>query len=180
MKIINIGFRILLSIFAFCGVIYAQDKSVVFWTHSGEIKLSVPGEEGWKEIYYSSAGVSRRLFSEEGAYFDADTELDFSSGKEYLKVNKILRGVVGVEDVQYNYERYYCIFIEMSSGCVVRQETGSFCGGVWDETENSWLWSGEKITIDERNPDEPFSNDDIDYFSEIGGFENVSRCTQGR
>lgn len=154
----------------------AQDASSVAKTHSGEVVFASPEQGSWRKVFYLKNGVSQQLFSGDSAYFDESEDADFSWGKKYLKINKIIRGFLQGGGTDEEYERAYCVFIEMSSGCVVRQETGSFCGGEWASNGDAWIWGGEEIIIDERDPHKPLSDSDIERLSDIGGRENISRC----
>lgn len=156
----------------------AQETSTSLKSQGSEIIFAAPEQGSWTKVYFSNSYIHQQLFSEKNTYFDESTDSDFSENKKYLKINKITRGTIHSEGGEEEYERAYCAFVEMSSGCVVRQETGSFCGGVWADTENTWIWAGEEVIIDERNSHRLISEADVEVFLEIGGPENVSRCTK--
>ena len=156
----------------------AQETSTNLKSQGGEIIFADPEQGSWTKLYFSNNHVRQRFFPEKNTYFDEGVGSDFSDSKKYLKVNRIVRGVVEGEAGEEEYERAYCAFIEMSSGCIVRQETGSFCGGAWAETENTWVWAGEEIIIDERDSQKELNESEVEMLSEIGGAENVSRCTK--
>ena len=154
----------------------AQEASTNLKSQGSEIIFADPEYGSWTKLYFSNDYLHQQLFPEKNTYFDESTDSDFSEDKKYLKINKITHGTIHSDAGEEEYERAYCAFIEMSSGCIVRQETGSFCGGVWAETGNTWIWAGEEVIIDERDPYKKLSGSDVEILSEIGGAENVSRC----
>ena len=156
----------------------AQEISTNLKSQGGEIIFADPEQGSWNKLYFSNNHLHQQLFPEENTYFDKSTDSDFSESKKYLKINKIIHGAIESEVGEEEYERAYCAFIEMSSGCIVKQETGSFCGGTWAEPENTWIWAGEELAIDERDPHKALSESDVEILSEIGGAENVSRCSK--
>lgn len=154
----------------------AQGNPTSLKSQTGEITFSTQEKGYWTKVFFSKHGISEQLFREEKSYFDEFTDSDLSNDKIYLKINKIVHGTV-YGDGEEEYERAYCVFIEMVSGCVVRQETGSFCGGAWSDEGNAWVWAGEEVIIDERDPRKTLSESDVESLSEIGGADNVNRCT---
>lgn len=154
----------------------AQETSTSLKSQGSEIIFADPEQGSWTKLYFSNNYLHQQLFSEKNTYYDESTDSDFSENKKYLKINKIARGTIHSDAGEEEYERAYCAFVEMSSGCIVRQETGSFCGGAWAEKENTWIWAGEELIIDERDPHKALSESDVEILSEIGGAENVSRC----
>ncbi|MBU0539012.1 MAG: hypothetical protein KKG73_11335 [Gammaproteobacteria bacterium] len=155
----------------------AQDSPTSLKSQSGEITFSTHEQSYWTKVFFSKNGISEQLFPDEKSYFDEVTDSDFSNGKIYLKINKIVRGTVYDDTGEEEYDRAYCVFIEMVSGCIVRQETGSFCGGAWGDEGNAWIWAGEEVIIDERDPRKALNESDLESLSEIGGADNVNRCT---
>lgn len=174
--IIKIALPILLLTAASYVIACAQETSINLKPQGSEIIFADPEQGAWTKVYFSNNHLHQQLFQEENTYFDESTDSDFSENKKYLKINKITRGTIDSDTGEEEYDRAYCAFIEMGSGCIVRQETGSFCGGAWAETGNSWVWAGEEIIIDERDPHKALSESDVEILSEIGGAANVSRC----
>jgi hypothetical protein len=172
--------RRILAIFLLVAMCFAlacgQGTAGQLRSQGGEITFDDPGQGLWRKIFYSNGNVSQQLFPEDNSRFDEGDVSDFSQDKKYLKINKIIRGVVQGEDFEEEYERAYCAFVVMASGCIVRQETGSFCGGKWGDEGDAWVWGEEEISIDERDQRKALSDTDIERLSEIGGKENVSRC----
>lgn len=171
---LTISLLIAISHIAAC----AQGTSTSLKFQEGEIIFADPEQGSWTKIYFLKNGISQQLFTEKNTYFDESTDSDFSKNKEYLKINKIIRGSIHSDTGEEEYERAYCVFVEIVSGCIARQETGSFCGGTWAEKGNTWIWAGEEVIIDERDPHKALSETDVEILSEIGGAENISRCTK--
>lgn len=169
--------RILLALFistAVQTIAWAEAQSVHLKTHDGEVAFADPENGFWRSVYYLKNDRRHKLFPKQRAYFDESLPSDFSKSDRYLKIQKIIRGSIEVGTWEEDYERAYCAFVEMAGGCVVRQETGSFCGGQWADNDDVWLWAGEKIVIDQRDPSNPSKNSDA--LVEINGGANLHLC----
>jgi len=94
----------------------------------------------------------------------------------YLKIEKTIRGGIEGSALEEDYDRAYCAFVEMASGCIVRQETGSFCGGQWALSNDAWLWAGEGVSIDQRDQNTASKNSDMEALAEINGDANLHLC----
>ncbi|CAE6881788.1 hypothetical protein ACI2KX_22050 [Ectopseudomonas khazarica] len=162
-----------------CRAMPASTDTLELAGEYGSIIYSSPQNGVWEEISYINQTTEKKLFSGQSAYFEPSQESDFSHSEIYLKINKISYGTTQVgSDQQEDYERFYCAFIDMRTGCIARQETGSFCGGTWSSRNDHWLWTGEEVVIDPRL-DSSFSLDNLaEYFVEIGGSENASACAK--
>ncbi|MDR3564492.1 MAG: hypothetical protein P4N59_24095 [Negativicutes bacterium] len=115
--------------------------------------------------------------SVESVVFEESDKSDFSSGGKYLKLNKIVRGSVSTaEGKSERAERYYCSFVEMRSGCIVKEGTGEFCGGHWGEDDGEWMAEGELTTIDVRKSGSRAALEIDTYFKNFSNRENYQRC----
>lgn len=153
----------------------AQESSLSLKSQAGEVRFSTQEQGYWTRLFFVKNGVPVQLFAAESSYFDGVSESDYSINKAYLKINRLVRGTV-YGNGEEEYERAYCVFVEMLSGCVLRQETGSFCGGAWGGEETTWIWVGEEINIDERVAGNALSESDLVSFAEVGGVDNAERC----
>lgn len=156
---------------------WAEAQSIHLKAHGAEIVFADPEQGSWRSVYYSKDDSSHELFPDQRAYFDESLPSDLSENDRYLTIHKITRGSIGGEALDEGYERAYCAFVEMASGCVVRQETGSFCGGEWGDND-LWLWAGEEIIIDQRDLSKPLDNSNVEALVEINGEANLPLCRQ--
>lgn len=108
-------------------------------------------------------------------YFDGGRESNLSKNGLYVVVNKIERGVVYMGDSSEEVEKYYCSFVEIKSGCVLKEEVGEFCGGYWSNKNDKWNIAGRSVEIDERLTERKGKNL-VEYFSGFSGAENLNRC----
>ncbi|MGA6097717.1 hypothetical protein ACPESN_07550 [Stutzerimonas marianensis] len=144
--------------------------------HGGQVIFADPEKGFWRSVYYSKNGSHHKLFPNEQAYFDASLPSEFSKDSKYLKIEKTIRGSIEDGDMEEDYDRAYCAFVEMASGCIVRQETGSFCGGQWAVNNDAWLWAGEEVAIDQRYQNTPLNNSDMEALAAINGDANFHLC----
>lgn len=154
---------------------WAEAQSVLK-AHGGQVIFADPEKGFWRSVYFLKNGNHYKLFPKEQAYFDASLPSDFSEDSRYLKIEKTIRGSIEGGALEEDYDRAYCAFVEMASGCIVRQETGSFCGGQWAVKNDAWLWAGEEITIDQRNQNTASKNSDVEALAEINGDANLHLC----
>ncbi len=157
---------------------WAEPQSIQLKAHGAEVVFADPEQGSWRSVYYSKDDSSHELFPDQHAYFDESIPSDLSENDKYLKIHRIIRGSIEGEALEEDYERAYCAFVEMATGCVVRQETGSFCGGQWADKGDLWLWAGEEITIDQRDPYKPLNNSNVEVLLEINGEANLPLCRQ--
>ncbi|WP_141566887.1 hypothetical protein [Stutzerimonas stutzeri] len=172
--------KILLAVFIFSTAAHtaawAETQSALK-AHGGQVIFTDPEKGFWRSVYFLKNGNHYKLFPKEQAYFDASLPSDFSEDSRYLKIEKTIRGSIEGSALEEDYDRAYCAFVEMASGCIVRQETGSFCGGQWGEDNNDvWLWAGEEITIDQRNQNTASKNSGMEALAEINGDANWHLC----
>ena len=127
--------------------------------------------KGGKEFsLYANANLISLLFEESNSE-------DFSRDKNYLMVHKIEHATLSSGDGQdESVERYYCSFIDMRSGCIVRENTGEFCGGAWGEMDGEWISGGNSNHIDERQNLSRSQNDRRNYFDTFADDDNFRRC----
>lgn len=169
-------FLILWTSFTVQSTAWAEVQSIHLKAHGAEIVFADPEQGSWRSVYYSKDDSSHELFPNQHAFFDESLPSDLSENDRYLTIHKIIRGSIEGEAMEEDYERAYCAFVEMASGCVVRQETGSFCGGQWADNDDLWLWAGEEIIIDQRDPNKPLNNSNMEALLEFNGEANLPLC----
>lgn len=157
-------------------IAWAGAQSIHLKAHGGKVFFADPEQGNWRSVYYSKGNSHHELFPKQRAYFDESLPSDFSKSSRYLKIHKIIRVSIEGDAMGNDCERAYCAFVEMASGCIVRQETGSFCGGQWADTDDQWLWAGEEIVVDQRDPNNMSNSSIVEELVEINGDVNLPLC----
>ncbi|WP_236200013.1 hypothetical protein [Pseudomonas pseudonitroreducens] len=117
-------------------------------------------------------GKKNKVFS-----FDAGSEADLSKSNLYFVLNRIEHGYIsGVGEVQQDVERAYCDFVDIKTGCVLREETGAFCGGYWGGVDDSWNIGVDSIKIDRSFVSKMSGSKLKSYFTGFSDAANLNRC----
>lgn len=174
MKILKIF--VLLAITSTAAAEKKEENFIKFTAINSYILYEHSYKKEWRKLTFSNATNSFELFKGEKNYFDKSSESDFSKGREYLLINKIVRGHVTDNSKSEEYEKYYCSFVDMRTGCIVREETGYFCAGNWSDESGYWNLDGENILIDIRLDKKANSQEIFNAIKSISDTNNYKIC----
>lgn len=109
--------------------------------------------------------------------FEESTQQDLSRDKNYLMLNIVEHAIVSSEPgKEMTVEKYFCSFVDMRSGCVVKEGTGEFCGGAWGSMDGEWVAGESSSLIDQRQNPSFSRKDHINYFRKFADHDNLKRC----
>ncbi|WXL25717.1 hypothetical protein WG219_20870 [Ectopseudomonas mendocina] len=151
-------------------------KTVTLQTEDAELSLEQPSRGEFSEVFHTNKMKKQKLFTSGNSLYSIDTETALSPQNKYAQLNKITLGSTSQSTDEEEYERADCAFIEMSTGCIVRIETGSFCGGEWSEKDDLWKFSGYESNIDILNESSLSISEKSNLLLEWDGEDNLSRC----
>lgn len=151
-------------------------QKVILKTEDAELSLEKPSRGEFSEVFHTNKMKKQKLFTSGNSLYSIDTETALSPQNKYAQLNKITLGSTSQSTDEEEYERADCAFIEMSTGCIVRIETGSFCGGEWSEKDDLWKFSGYESNIDIRNESSLSISEKSNLLLEWDGEDNLSRC----
>ncbi|WP_459710813.1 hypothetical protein [Paraburkholderia sp. 2C] len=106
---------------------------------------------GWKTAIYSNMnGQQFNLFpletltSSNGILFDDSYPPQISPTGKYAVIDVVRVGILqaGPSEKAEVQSRQYCPVLETTTGCIVSNETGELCGGVWDKRKDRWIVRG--------------------------------------
>ena len=168
----------------FCiGALGASEGGDIYTISSNGNKVIYAGkvEGAWGRLFFLPEGA--RAFplystaSPNSLMFEESTQQDLSRDKNYLMLNMVEHATVSSElGKEVSVERYFCSFVDMRSGCVVKESTGEFCGGTWGSMDGEWVAGESSILIDQRQ-DPSFSRKDHEYyFRTFADHNNFKRC----
>ncbi|BBU30822.1 hypothetical protein BTHE68_45560 [Burkholderia sp. THE68] len=104
---------------------------------------------GWKSAtFFGLTGQSRALFPLEslnrgtGIVFD-NSKIQVSATGRYAVLSVLRVGIVdpGPSGKPFTDSRQYCPVVDTTSGCILSNNTGDICGGVWDSVRDEWTVS---------------------------------------
>lgn len=98
-----------------------QENFIKLAATNSYILYEQPHKKEWRKLVFSTPANSFELFHGKKYYFNKSSESDFSKNSEYLLINKIVRGHVTDNSKSEEYEKYYCSFVDMHTGCIVRK-----------------------------------------------------------
>ncbi|ARU90467.1 hypothetical protein B9K09_22025 [Pseudomonas sp. M30-35] len=104
-------------------------------------------KDTWQTVYYSNQSANKHQILKEHTSFATPDSDSLSANKKHLVINAINSGTLEYGKQKELYDRAYCIFVKMDTGCIVKKETGEFCGGYWDTTDSSWNLYGTLVNI---------------------------------
>ena len=168
----------------FCtGALGASEGGDVYTISSNGNKIIYAGKvaDAWGHLFFLPEGARQfPLYitaSPNSLMFEESTQQDLSRDKNYLMLNMIEYAAVSSElGEEMSVERYFCSFVDMRSGCVVKESVGEFCGGTWGSMDGEWIAGESSILIDQRQ-DPSFSRKDHEYyFSTFADHNNFKRC----
>lgn len=148
----------------------------------GDVVYSIRDGDEWKNVaIHREKGVRIDLFQgdkNKAVRFDGGGESDLSKSGLYFVLNKIEHGYIsGDGEVRQDVERAYCDFIDIKTGCILREETGAFCGGYWGDADDRWnLGGGDSIKIDRRFFIKMSRSELRSYFTGFSDVDNLNRC----
>lgn len=154
-----------------------SEEELKIFAQNNQISFESPNKGEWKKVFFSSKNHKIQLFNGKNFYFEKGSGKDLSKDGEYLLINKIERGIVSENSHNEEYEKYYCSFVDMQTGCVVLEETGYFCGGNWSDRNGYWSLDGESIPIDIRLNKNLTPEAIKDFFKSTSDDANYQVCT---
>jgi hypothetical protein len=170
----------------FCtGALSASESDDTYTISSNGNKVIYTGkvEDAWERLFFSQQGATEfPLYittSPDSLRFEESTQQDLSRDKNYLMLSMIEHATVSSgPGKEMSVEKYFCSFVDMRSGCVVKESTGEFCGGTWGSMDGKWV-AGESSTLIDQRQDPSFSRKDHEnYFRMFADHDNFKRCLQ--
>lgn len=168
----------------FCtGALSASQGNDIYTISSNGNKIIYAGKVGdaWRCLFFLPEGAGEfPLYitaSPNSLMFEESTQQDLSRDKNYLMLNMIEHAAVSSEPgKEMSVEKYFCSFVDMRSGCVVKESTGEFCGGTWGSMDGEWV-AGESSTLIDQRQDPSFSRKNHEnYFRTFADHDNLKRC----
>lgn len=176
---------------SYSALLYAQyeiGNSIVSSNSSGSLILVGKKGNSYKDIIFKDKkGAIHEIFDDQYTYEDNGSK-GLSPDKNFYVVTQNESGTaVSDSGGSQGYEVSSCAFIDTSNGCVVKKETGEYCGGTWSGDHgwprldgqvrpiNSSLPSAAKLVGDYNNSIQ--SKKDIKSFVKYGAtVGNVMSC----
>jgi hypothetical protein len=143
-------------IFASTGTLCAEGQNgnvIVSSGPSGDLILSGKHGNAYKDIVFKDrSGVIHKLFQGRYTYEDEGSKA-LSPDKKFYMVTQNESGVAtSGSGASEEHEVSSCAFIDTRNGCVVKKETGEYCGGTWSGDHGWPRLDGEIRPIDSSVP----------------------------
>jgi hypothetical protein len=155
-------------------------ESHILKSHHTKVVYKEKTQDGWGSVVFLLSGKDEfPLYpsNSRSLVFEPSSEEDFSVSKRYLMIHRIERATISSEDgADGSVETYYCSFVDMRSGCLVRESTGGFCGGTWGDADGEWIAGAQSVLIDRRQDPSQSYDDQVKYFEGFPSEDNFRRC----
>lgn len=148
MKLLNMPYLVSCAALTSCTSINASEPtSTNISADGGIVTFENAIKDTWRSVYYSNQSVNKHQILKEHTSFATPESDSLSANKKYLVINAVDSGTVEHGKQKELYDRAYCIFVKMDVGCIVKKETGEFCGGFWDTTDSDWNLYGTLVNM---------------------------------